>query len=145
MREYMFGCRADANLPKLSEEISSLFATGKIAGLSNAPDQGLVIIYTVETLSDELIQIIRDVIAAHDPSILTQSQIIEAAIAAVQSAAPAVAESIPGWARWTEQQAIDYITASVTDLASARTVLIAMARLLIALRNAQWPWLEAGQ
>jgi hypothetical protein len=43
--------------------------------------------------------------------------------------------SIPVYAKMTEQDAIDYITTNVTDLASAKVVLIALARMNIALRN----------
>ncbi len=77
---------------------------------------------------------------------------VEAALLAEQQAAVKVeatlAESvtqsaaIPGWATWTEQQVIDHIQTNVTDLASAKTVLIAMARMLVALRNRNWPNLQ---
>jgi len=51
-------------------------------------------------------------------------------------------ENIPGWASWTEAQAVAWIEANVTDLASAKAALTAMARLLVALRNKQFPELE---
>ena len=72
---------------------------------------------------------------AHDPDALTAMQ---AALLATADADQRAA-AIPGWALWDEQQAIDYITDNVTDLASAKVVLVAMARLLVALRDAQWP------
>ena len=50
--------------------------------------------------------------------------------------------AIPIYARMTEQQAIDYIDINVTDLASAKVVLAALARMVIALRNDRFPDLE---
>jgi predicted RNase H-like HicB family nuclease len=52
--------------------------------------------------------------------------------------------AIPGWATWTAQEAQDWIDANVTSLASARTALKAMARMLVALRNKTWPSLEGS-
>ena len=77
-------------------------------------------------------------IDAHDASGLTADQrVIQVAATSGDQAAV-----IPGWATWNEQTAIDYITNNVTDLASAKVVLTAMARMIVALRNAQWPGLE---
>ena len=44
-------------------------------------------------------------------------------------------EALPGWASWTAQEADDWIVANVTDLASAVTVLRAMARMIVHLRD----------
>lgn len=44
-------------------------------------------------------------------------------------------ENMPQWATWTTQQAVDYITDNATTLASAKVVLVAMAKMLIALRD----------
>jgi len=49
------------------------------------------------------------------------------------------AKAIPNWAGWDEDQATSYIDSNVTDLASAKTVLKAMARMIIALRDSKWP------
>lgn len=68
----------------------------------------------------------------------------DATLDARQAGAKAQAQAIPNWATWTEAQVIDYITTNVTDLASAKTVLIAMGRMLVALRNQQWPDLEGS-
>lgn len=43
--------------------------------------------------------------------------------------------ALPGWATWTGDQAATWIADNVTDLASAKTVLIAMARAIVALRD----------
>ncbi len=61
----------------------------------------------------------------------------------VEDAAKTDAASIPNWATWDETQALDHIDANVIDLASARVVLKAFARLLVALRDSQWPNLTA--
>lgn len=52
--------------------------------------------------------------------------------------------NLPAWARWTGDQMADYITTNVTDLASAKTVLLAMARMHAAERNRLWPNLEGS-
>ena len=52
------------------------------------------------------------------------------------------AGAIPGWATWNEQQALDYIENNVVDLNSAKSVLKALARMTIALRNKTFPNLE---
>ena len=53
------------------------------------------------------------------------------------------AGAIPNWATWDEADAVAYIETNVTDLASARTVLVALTRMVVALRDAQWPWLAS--
>ncbi len=52
------------------------------------------------------------------------------------------ATAIPNWAHWTEQQVIDYINTNVTSLATAKVVLVALARMVVALRNETWPGLQ---
>lgn len=49
------------------------------------------------------------------------------------------ARNIPGWAKWSEQEALDYIEQNVTDLKSAKVVLKAMARMILALRDKSFP------
>lgn len=49
------------------------------------------------------------------------------------------AANIPAWATWTETQAQDWIDSNVTDLPTAVVALKAMARLIVALRDATWP------
>ena len=44
--------------------------------------------------------------------------------------------SLPGWATWTAAEAEGWIQANVTDLASAKVALRAMARMLVMLRDA---------
>jgi hypothetical protein len=52
--------------------------------------------------------------------------------------------ALPGWATWTVAQAEDYIETNVTDLASAKVVLKALAKAIVALRNDRWPGLQGG-
>jgi len=60
----------------------------------------------------------------------------------VTAEAEVAVQNIPGWASWTEAETLAYIESEVVDLASAKTVLKAMARMVIALRNKAWPHLE---
>jgi hypothetical protein len=84
---------------------------------------------------------IEAVIAAHVPDPLYFPADVERAR---QEEADDHAADIPGWATWTEAEATAWIDANVIDLASAKTALTAMARLLVALRNKTWPGLESS-
>jgi len=44
-------------------------------------------------------------------------------------------QNLPGWATWTASQAENWIQSNVTDLASAKVALVAMAKAIIYLRN----------
>jgi hypothetical protein len=84
----------------------------------------------------EQVQQAEDIKLAHNPDTLLP-------VDQVQADAKGQAAAVPNWATWTEQQAVDWINANVTNLASAKQVLIAMARMLVALRNQTWPDLQA--
>jgi len=43
--------------------------------------------------------------------------------------------ALPGWATWSAAEAADWIEANVTDLASAKVALTAMARAIVFLRD----------
>ncbi len=75
---------------------------------------------------------------------LAASQQVQADIDIVQSNAKTQAANIPNWATWTETETLAYIDTNVTDLASAKVVIRAMARMIIALRNQEWPELEGN-
>ena len=62
----------------------------------------------------------------------------------IKNNAKAQAAAIPSWSSWTEAETLDYIDTNVIDLASAKVVIRAMARMVIALRNEQWPDLEGS-
>lgn len=59
----------------------------------------------------------------------------------VERQAEQAAQQIPGWATWDEQRALDWVENNVTDLASAKQAISALARMVIHLRDAQWPGL----
>ena len=63
----------------------------------------------------------------------------------VRELAEVAVTNIPGWATWTMSESVNYIQTNVTDLASAKTVLIAMAQMLVTMRNSLWPHLENSQ
>lgn len=86
----------------------------------------------------EMLQAALAVLHAHNPDERTPEQQQRE----VAQDAPERARAIPGWATWDEAQAVAYIENNVKDLASAKIVLVAMARLLVALRDAQWPGLD---
>lgn len=103
-------------------------------------DNELRVLLTEETF--DWADAVDAVVEAHDPDNLTPDQLAAAKVEATAAEADAQSVAIPGWASWTEQRAINYITANVTDLASAKVVLVAMARMLVALRNKTWPHLQ---
>jgi hypothetical protein len=80
------------------------------------------------------------IIDAHDSSETSTSE----RISAVYTNAKTNIESVPGWATWTGAEAAAWIDASVTDLTTAKTALIAMARVIVELRNALYPDLEGS-
>ncbi len=73
-----------------------------------------------------------------------EQQVNEEAQENIRSEARAQVQNIPNWATWTEVETLDHIDTNVTDLASAKVVIRAMARMLIALRNERWPDLEGN-
>lgn len=82
---------------------------------------------------------------SYTPRELTAEELAEdaaAAAAAVEAEADGQAANIPGWATWDETKTLAWLDANVTDLASAKTALKAMARMMIALRNKTWPGLQ---
>lgn len=125
---------ARVNLEGLHDEISA--ALGAVFhGLASHPLRAVVDASAPPNVDAQ----IDALAAAHDPDALTARQ---AALAAAADADQR-ARAVPGWALWSEQQAVEYLQADVTDLASAKVALVAMARVLVALRDAQWPALRA--
>ena len=106
----------------------------RISGISVTDQHAIV--YVLDPQEGD-VQIAQSVLDAHDPDVLTPAQ------EALEQArlAPERARAIPGWATWDEAQAVAYIENNVKDLPSAKIALVAMARLLVALRDAQWPGL----
>ena len=63
------------------------------------------------------------------------ARLAEKAAASAASATKTAMSSMPGWATWTAEEAVAYIDKNVTDLASAKTVQKAMAKVIIYLRD----------
>lgn len=76
------------------------------------------------------------IIAAHNPAVYEQA---EATRKARRANAQAEAKLAAQLRSLTPQQAVDYIETNVTNLASAKTVIKIMARMLIAMRDEIWP------
>lgn len=77
--------------------------------------------------------------AAHDHNALSMAEVLMN----VKTGAKTNAENIPSYATWTGAQAETWIENNVDNLASAKTVLKALAKMVIALRNERWPDLQA--
>lgn len=125
-------------LEQLAERHPALRVDGVWQAALNVYEDGYALEVPAESDVDEAA--LDALLDAHDPAALSTGEIK----ARRREAAGQTARRIPGWATWTEQQVIDYINGNVTDLASAKTVLVAMARLLVALRNHEWPDLEGS-
>lgn len=108
----------------------------QVEGVADRIEQeGSVGIDIVGELTQQDKATIQSEIDAHDP---TDYEALR------QEQAESDAAAIPGYASWTEQEMLDYIEANVTNLASAKTVLKAMGRMIVALRNKAWPGLEGS-
>jgi len=125
-----------ANVALLHEELKAAVGSA-FHGVSSPPLRAIVTADAPAAVDEQ----VQTLAAAHDPAQLT---VMQAALAAA-AGAPDRARAIPGWATWDETQALDYIAANVTDLASAKIVLAAMARIILALRDATWPALSVEQ
>jgi len=125
-----------ANVSALDRAMRARFGD-RISGISVAGD--VLMVHVLEPQDDDEDAAL-DVLAAHDPDALTPEQ----AARKTADDAPARAAAIPGWATWDEAETVAWIEDNVRDLESAKQVLIDMARLLVALRDAQWPLLALG-
>jgi hypothetical protein len=125
------------------------------AGLSTGP-YGLII-HTTQDLTANQVTTLAQIVADHDPAVLSAAQQQAAHDAAVQAGAFDQVAAVPGFARWTEQEGLDWIDANigngeiaaVANLADAKALMTKQAvafralwRLAVALRNETWPNLE---
>lgn len=108
----------------------------KVFGVSQRKD---VLVVHVESATAEEQDAIVAAVLAHNPMTRTPRQQQEANAISKRTAAEGAAGNIPGWATWSESEATDWIDNNVTDLASAKTALRALTRMVVALRDAQWP------
>ena len=81
------------------------------------------------------------IVAAHDPTDFEQLR---------QDTAESKAEQVPGWATWTEAEALDWVATNVEpELSSIAPktlqMLSSMARLIIVLRDRAMPGLRGQQ
>ena len=103
---------------------------------------------SVEGVADQLPQVAVDFIGEPSQDDLDTAQAVIDAHDATdyeairQAQADTDAANIPGWASWTEAEATAWVDANVSNIASAKTALKAMARMIVALCNKQWPGLE---
>ena len=124
----------DLNVDALDRAMRARFGQ-RISGISRVRD--LVTVHVLD-YQDGDEDAAGEVLSAHDSTAQTPEQVaLDRAMRA-----PARVKDVPGWATWDEAQAVAYIENNVKDLASAKIVLVAMARLLVALRDAQWPGLD---
>jgi hypothetical protein len=78
---------------------------------------------------------VKVILEAHDPVDYGQVR---------QEEAEKAAAAVENWSSWTAEKAAEYINANVTTVASARGVLVSMAKLVIALRDQTWPELAGN-
>lgn len=89
---------------------------------------------------DTLQSTIQGIIDLHDGTVLSEDQKQEA----IRDGAKTIAANIPNYATWSESEAESWINANVTDLASAKQVLVGLMKMTFALRNKQWPDLQGS-
>lgn len=132
-REYI---KDQVNIELLAQTLRDTFP-GECAGCK-VIGKRVYVIFDVKP-SDEMLAQTQALIDAHDPTAKTEEQAQEEMINETLTRARVKAKSIPAWATMGEDEAIAFIQNNVTDLGSAKTVLIAMARIIVHLRDAQWP------
>lgn len=142
------------NVPLLDAQLRAALAEAADGIVYDGGNRLLRVLLKVDDAA--LARVAEQVVEAHNPDALTPEQAAEAQAAAVKVAAGGKAAAIPGWASWTEDDALDWYETHVTDplaaagsLAEAKVVLASMAqaqraliRMVLALRNEVWPNLE---
>ena len=134
------------NTPLLDEELRAV--VGEYIGFTGIGTTA--ILHFADSAAQADIDAADAVIAAHDHTLLSTIEVYEEKVVVAR----ANAKAIPAWATWTEDEVNTWITGkfdqptigAITNLAEAQVVLgdmatamRAMARLIIALRDAQWP------
>lgn len=128
------------NALKLDEDLREALSDN-IAGVSTCGNRVTVHFLTAPSEADRALA--QQVIAEHNANDLTAAQEAERAEAEKVTAADTLAANVPGWASWSEAEALSYIDDNLTDLASARTIIKAQTRMLLAMRDKLWPHLTA--
>ena len=101
----------------------------------DSASNGQSITVTFDASDESLVDAVE---VAHDHSVLSVSEVLMS----VKMGAKTHAENIPSYATWTGAQAETWIENNVNNLASAKIVLKALAKMVIALRNERWPDLQ---
>ena len=83
------------------------------------------------------------VINAHDASQLSTGQLLEAQAAAIESGAEDEAQAIPDFVGWTPAEAQAWVQTNVTDLPTAKVVLVKMAGMVAAINARVFPRVRA--
>lgn len=105
--------------------------------------KGKIVIHLADNATGQQQADAQQLVQSHDMNSRTDEQQAIVAAANILSQAETNVRNIPGWASWDEATALQWVTTNVTDLASAKTALLALTRMVIALRDAQWPGLNA--
>ena len=111
-------------LQKAGIPITGVEATGSIS--ANLAEDAII---HCQNATLEQIALAEQIKADHDPTDYA---------ALVDEAADNAVRDIPGWATWTESEALAYIDNNPVD----KAVIKAMVRMLIALRDKTWPGLN---
>lgn len=139
MRELLIVKRV--NIEALHEQLAAAYPC--VIGLSSGP--GGVRLHLTDDATDVDLVEIDAFVEAHDPAAQSETQIARARAAQVKAGAKTAARNIPNWATWDRERALSHIQDNVTDLASAKQLLLKMAEMLVAIRNELWPDLEEAQ
>lgn len=111
------------NYKKLTHELRN-------AGIQISGCNALGVVWDIDNNEIQTRADVAAIIAVHDPV-----DYITPVTKTLEIESDALLRSIPRWATWTTSEAVTYIERNVTNLASAKTVLIAMAKLLVAMRD----------
>lgn len=138
----------------LKEELAT--ALGYEAPFTTEREGGIIVSLAIDAVEQEYDTVV-SVLAAHDPDALSQTEQLAALMGTIQAASKEHIKAIPGWARWTVEEAGEWYGENVSDLlpvanlADANIVLANMAQaqwaeiqMLLEIRNRLWPELEAG-
>ncbi|MBN1122790.1 MAG: hypothetical protein JXJ17_17065 [Anaerolineae bacterium] len=109
--------------------------------IMSIPDRSEVTVHIHDDPDGSIQTLVIAEFSNHDPS-LTEAQLADAAKELTEANAKADAASIPGWASWTEAEAVAWVDGHVTNLEGAKQALSALSRLVVALRNKTWPGLQ---
>jgi len=132
------------NFELLQGQLKAVCAKVEALSVARLKDGGAILTAHLSAAPTQAEQAaLQTVVDTHDPEALTAAQQAAIDAAAREAAANDAAATIPGWATWDEATTLAWLDANVTDLASAKVAIKAMARMLLALRDKNWPHLAA--